>query len=191
MIGMIEGNVKELLGKKLIVMVSGVGYLVSVPPSIIQESKPASKISLFIHTHVKEDALDLYGFTNKPELSLFEMLLSVSGIGPKTAMNILSAGKVTEIASAISRADADFFRGVTGIGKKGAQKIIIDLRSKVGGIGEDVDFGSSTDRDSVIEALKVFGFSERESREALKALPKDKPLSLEEKIRHALKSLGR
>lgn len=192
MIGLLNGQIEEKIGKYLIVAVGGVGYRVGVLANTLSSAVVGEKIKLYIHPYIKEDAFDLYGFESRSELYLFELLLSVSGIGPKTALAILSSGKVEEISAAITQGDFAFFTSTPGIGTKGAQRIIVDLRSKIGAVGElDLTLAEAGERKDIIEALKIFGFTEKECREALKALPKDKTLSLEEKVKWALKSLGR
>lgn len=192
MIGWLNGQIVEKLGKYLIVDVNGVGYRVGVLANTLSRALTGEKIKLYIHPYIKEDAFDLYGFANKNELYLFELLLSVSGIGPKTALAILSSGRVEEISAAITQGDFSYFTSTPGIGTKGAQRIIVDLRSKIGAVGElDLTLTEAGERKDIIEALRIFGFTEKECREALKSLPKDKTLSLEEKVKWALKSLGR
>jgi Holliday junction DNA helicase RuvA len=192
MIGTLNGRVEEKIGKYLIVEVGGVGYRVGVLANTLSNAVLGQEIKLYIHPYIKEDAFDLYGFENRPELYLFELLLSVAGIGPKTALAILSSGKVEEISAAITQGDFAFFTNTPGIGTKGAQRIVVDLRSKIGAVGElDLTLAEAGERKDVIEALRIFGFTEKECREALKSLPKDKTLSLEEKVKWALKSLGR
>ena len=124
-------------------------------------------------------------------MKLFENLISVSGIGPKTAMNIFSVGTREEIVQAVITGDVDFFTGVPRLGKKNAQKIIIELKSKLGSI-EDLDLSKidSKENSEVIAALKTFGFSNKEALEALKNI-KSEGKSTEEKIRMALKELGK
>lgn len=192
MIGSLDGKIGEKLGKYLIVEVGGVGYRVGVLADTLGRVSVGESVRLYIHPHIREDAFDLYGFEKRDELYLFELLLSVSGIGPKTALAILSSGKVEDISAAITQGDFAFFTNTPGIGTKGAQRIVVDLRSKVGAIGElDLTLVEAGERKDIIEALKLFGFTEKECREALKNLPKDKNLGLEEKVKWALRSLGR
>lgn len=192
MIGWLNGRVAEKVGRYLIVDVNGVGYRVGVLAGTLSNAVLEGKIKLYIHPHIKEDAFDLYGFESRSELYLFELLLSVSGVGPKTALSILSSGKIDEISAAITQGDFAFFTGTPGVGTKGAQRIIVDLRSKIGALGDlDLSLAEAGERKDIIEALRIFGFTEKECREALKNLPKDKNLNLEEKVKLALKSLGR
>ncbi len=175
----------------MVLMTSGgVGYKVFVPNDIITLITLNSPLSLFIHTHVREDALDLYGFKTSEDLALFELFLGVSGIGPKTAIGIFGIGKIEKIKEAIVKGDVDFFTSVPRLGRKNSQKIIIELRPKLGSLS-DLDFtGESGETKEIIEALKTFGFNVSESREALKSI-KDFEGSTSDKIRQILKYLGK
>lgn len=168
----------------------GVGYKVVVPADILVNTEVNAPSNLFIHTHVKEDALDLYGFNNPDDLALFELLLGVSGIGPKTAIGVFSNGKSNKIKEAIVKGDVDFFTTVPRLGRKNAQKIIIDLRPKLGKLG-DIDLtADNPENKEIIEALKTFGFNPSEAKEALKSI-KDNEADTSTKIRTALKYLGK
>ena len=193
MIAYLQGVTIEKQDRWVIILTeSGVGYKVWLTPGGFAKIKMQEKVQLFIHSHVKEDAFDLYGFYQKDELNLFEMLLSVSGVGPKTALNVMSSGSVDEIKSAIVKAETSFFTATPGIGTKGAQRIIVELRSKVGALDElDLNAEESSETKQIMQALRGFGFKESEARQSIKSLPKDELLSLEQKIRLALKSLSR
>ncbi len=190
MISYLEGTIKFKGLNYLTILINGVGYKVSVPTDILSRISLNSPISLFIHTHVKEDALDLYGFETPDELAMFELLLSVSGIGPKTALSIFSNGKLPKIKEAIIKGDVSFFTGVPRLGTKNSQKIIIELRSKLGNLGLLDLSADSGETKEIIDALKSFGFTPAESREALKSL-KDFEGSVSDKIRQSLKWLGK
>ena len=189
MISYLEGTIKHKGLNYLIVLVNGVGYKVFVPTDVLSHISPASPISLYTYTYVKEDALDLYGFPTSEDLALFELLLTVSGVGPKTAVAIFANGKLEKIKQAIVKGDIDFFTGVPRLGKKNAQKIIIELRPKLGSL-ETIDLSESSESKEIIEALKSFGFNISEAKEALKAV-KDLEGSTYDKIRAALKFLGK
>ena len=191
MISYLTGIIQTKGINYLIVMTSGgVGYKVFVPAEIITSTIPDKPLSLFTHTHVKEDVLDLYGFSSEEDLVLFELFLGVSGIGPKTAIGIFSVGKIEKIKEAIVKGDVDFFTQVPRLGRKNAQKIIIDLRPKLGKLG-DIDLtGENSETKEIVEALKSFGFDAGEAREAIKAL-KDFEGNTSDKIRQALKYFGK
>ena len=191
MIGFLNGEVIARDDPYIVIDVSGVGYRVVVANGILSNISKNTKVKLFIYTHVREDAIQLYGFLDSLDLKLFENLISVSGVGPKTAMNIFSIGGREEIIKAIITGDVSFFVGVPRLGNKNAQKIIIELKSKLGSI-EDLDLTKIDVKENseVIAALRQFGFSSREALEAIKSI-KEKNLTIEEKIRLALKELGK
>jgi len=201
MISYLEGIIKHKGLGYLILLTGGVGYKVYVPTDVLAKISLLPRrssdvigteagLSLYIHTHVKEDVLDLYGFDNPDDLALFELFLGVSGIGPKTALAIFSNGKLPKIKEAIVKGDVAFFTSVPRLGTKNAQKIIIELRSKLGSIGEFDLASESGETKEIIDALKAFGFSASESKEALQAL-KDVEGTTSDKIRQSLKFLGK
>ncbi len=191
MIGTLKGTIEYREDPYLIVDVNGVGYKVLVPVTVLAKiTGLGEEIKLFTHTHVREDLLELYGFSDHSDLKLFEYLISVNGVGCRTASGIFSVGNRSEIIQAIIGADVTFFTSVPRLGKKNAQKIIIELKNKIGG-GEDLDLSADgQDNNEVIAALKVFGFSVSESQDAIRAL-QGKGETVEEKIRLALKYLGK
>lgn len=191
MIGIIKGTIEYKEDSNLIIDVNGVGYKVLVPTTVLgQINGVGDSIKLFTHTHVREDLLELYGFTQPQDLKLFEHLISVSGVGCKTALGIFTVGNRREIIHAITLGDVSFFTSVPRLGKKNAQKIIIELKNKLGG-GEDLDLSSDNqENDEAIAALKTFGFTTAEAKQALKSTHQEN-LSTGEKIKQALKYLGK
>lgn len=190
MIGSLQGIIELLDRPHVIVNVNGVGYRVLVSNNIITNLKIKDKVKLFIYTHVKEDALDLFGFEELEDLKLFQNFLSVPGIGPKTAMNIFSFHKRADIINAILTSDVSVFTSVPRLGTKNAQKIIIELKSKIGSTKElDLTGKEFEEQSEIINALKNFGFTTQEAQKALKDVKKD-GMTTEEKIRLALKYLG-
>jgi len=184
MIAKLTGKPEILDNQSIILDVNNVGYKIFFNP---KPNQPLPS-TLFIHTHVKDDALDLYGFITKDELQLFKLLISVSGIGPKTGINVMDKG-VEAITQAVSKGDVDFFTTVPRLGRKNAQKIIIELKSKLGGL-KDLDLTSDTsETKDAITALISLGFSRSEAREALNQVF-DQP-TLEAKISQAIKLLGK
>lgn len=190
MIGYLNGEVVANYDSHLVIDVGGVGYTIVASKNVLSQAGTNSKLKLFIYTHVREDLIQLYGFLELLELKLFRNLISVSGIGPKTAMGIFSVGSRDSIIEAIIKGDVSFFTSVPRLGKKNAQKIIIELKNKFGSI-EDLDLSKIDlkEKDEIIAALTGFGFSRKESLEALKAIKDGK--TVEEKIRLALKHLGK
>jgi len=188
MIGYLSGIIKFKEANYLIVQVNGIGYQVLTPSFIWQECQVNDKKEFFIYTHVREDEISLFGFLNQADKQIFISLLSVSGIGPKLALNILSYSRGAEkIIKAIQEADVEFFLSVKGLGKKISQRVIVDLKSKIGGLKE-LEFETEQDQD-LLEALKRLGFATDEIRKALRGIKKDLPL--EEKIRQVLKNASR
>ena len=191
MIGFLKGKVEFLDRPYLILDISRVGYRVLVPNEIFEKSKIGQSLKLFTFTYVREDALELFGFEALEDLKLFEQLITVSGIGPKTALSIFSFGDRDSIISAVAKADVDFFTSVPRLGRKNAQKIIIELKSKIGSLEElDLSGDGFSKNNEVIMALKGFGFSVKEAQDAIKNIDK-KIESVEQKIRLALKYLGK
>lgn len=191
MIGTLKGTIEYRQDPHVIVDVNGVGYKVLVPTTVLARINAlGDPIKLYTHTHVREDVLELYGFSEPADLKLFEYLISVSGVGCRTASGIFSVGTRSEIIQAIIGADVAFFTSVPRLGKKNAQKIIIELKNKIGG-GEDLDLSADTqENNEIVSALKTFGFDPKESQDAIRALA-GKGETVEEKIRLALKYLGK
>lgn len=180
MIAQLTGTVVRT--SPLILDVHGVGYAVAVPQKL--GAAIGQKLTVHTYTHVREDTLQLFGFESQEELSLFELLLTVSGIGPKTALAVMDQG-VSSIQKAITSSDVDFFMTVPRLGKKNAQKIIIELRSKIAGATGDIPETGETGE--ITSALISMGFDRKELKDVLKKLPEG---SLEEKVKFALKMLG-
>jgi Holliday junction DNA helicase RuvA len=186
MIGFLSGQVKAVDRVRVLIDTGKVGYWVTVSPSLLTKLQPQSDCELFIHTHVREDALNLFGFSSLSDLKLFEQLITVSGVGPKLALNVFAAGSSASITQAIESADQSFFTAVSGIGKKNAQRLIIDLKGKVGGLGQELDL-SGSDAD-LAKALTNLGFSQAEIREVLPKI--DRSATSEGQLKSALKILG-
>jgi Holliday junction DNA helicase RuvA len=183
MIASLRGKILLKADKFLILEVSGVGYKIFVSPDTMLRTKNDNEVALFTHTHVREDALDLFGFLTREEQEFFEMLIGVSGIGPKGALGILGIATLETLRKAIVTGDTGYLTKVSGIGKKTAEKIIIELRDKV---GEEKE-GSLQGELDALEALKSLGYSQMEAREALK---KVKAADTNGKVKEALKILG-
>ena len=186
MIGSIRGKIILKTEKFLIVETGGVGYKINASAdTLFKAKKLEEEIFLLIHTRVREDALDLYGFSNQEELEFFEMLLSVSGIGPRSALAILGIASIETLRQAISTGDTSYLTKISGIGRKTAGKIVIELRDKM---GEAKDGSSLQGELDALEALKSLGYSQNEAREALKKVTSG--ANTNTKIREALKVLG-
>lgn len=191
MISYLEGQVKWKGPNCLILVAHGVGYKIFLPTRVLANVAIDTAFSVYTYTYVREDALDLYGFSSHDELSLYELFLTVSGIGPKTALAIFSVATAEKIKYAILSGDVEFFAAIPRLGKKNAQKIIIELRTKLGSLEElDISGDGMSAQQEVVEALKGFGFSVSEAREALRALP-EHAVEVSDRVRLALKYLGK
>lgn len=165
MIGYLSGNVLEVRGDHLILLTGGVGYKVLTPLPLLVSTQKDALLSLHIHTHVREDQLTLFGFQDDAELFIFEKLISVSGIGPKSALSMLSTNTPSSLALAIESGDGATLSHTPGVGKKTAEKIILDLKGKLSHLvlGEE-----NKELGEVRLALEALGYSSKEIHEALK-----------------------
>lgn len=186
MIGFLKGRVIEASLREMLVDVGGVGYRVFVVVSGIKY-QVSSDVKLWIHTYVREDQISLYGFGDKKQLKMFELLISVSGVGPKVAMGILGQTKVEKIQEAVAKADVSFFTAIKGLGKKGAQKIIIELKNKLGSV-EELDLGDDGG-DEVAAGLVGMGFEVERVRRVLREI--EPGLAEEQKIKVAIRALSK
>ncbi len=189
MIASLEGTVQVKRDNWLIVNVGGVGYRVYVSPAVAAEvGAEGDVIQLYTHLHVRENEMSLYGFRTLEELELFELLLSVNGVGPRVALAFLATYDPGTIVNAILNDQAELLTRVPGVGRRTAQRVVLDLKNKVRALSvAGVPASSSTDADA-ISALTALGYSVREAQAALQGLPPD--LSLEEKIFRALQRLS-
>lgn len=186
MIGHLKGVILHQDLKSIILDVSGVGYKVFTNTTTLP-TQVGLPIELWTYLAVRENALDLYGFITQEELHFFELLMTVSGIGPKSAMGILGIATIPNLRHAISSGDVSHLTKVSGIGKKNAEKIVLELKDKLEGLSVDMSHSVSGDVDA-LEALKSLGYGEREAREALKKAEGD---TTEKKVRSALKNLNK
>lgn len=188
MIGFLDGTVFAQRGGHLIIMTSGVGYKVAVTKQTVLKFPANSTASLWTHTIVREDVLDLYGFETEPELRFFEMLLTVSGVGPRSALAILDIASTETLRTAISRGNSEYLTKVSGIGRKTAEKIVIELREKVG-VGNDETSHALKGDEEALEAMRSLGYSPVEARDALRKVPHSIANS-NDRLREALKLVG-
>ncbi len=186
MIASIKGHIEYKLNDGLIVQVGGVGLRVFTPSSMVREIGEIGD-EVYLHTYlmVREDALTLYGFSTREQLGLFELLISVTGVGPNHALNILSSASVEEIQTAIAQENAQFFSLIPRIGKKLAARIILELKGKVEPSGKAVQIIGHKDEE-LVSALLALGYTLGEAQAAVRSLPTDKELPMEEKLRLAL-----
>ncbi len=191
MIGHLEGVLLETEDRSLLLNVQGVGYRIyCLPETLLRLArKEGEKISFWTYLAVRENALDLYGFEDKEEKRFFELLLTVSGIGPRSALSVLSVSPVATLTSAVRSGDVAYLTKVSGIGRKTAEKIVIELKDKLGiaSVGEQ---GELEDEALVIEALKSLGYVHGDIREVLKSIPKE-ITGTSNRIKAALRHLGK
>ncbi len=191
MIGFLRGKAVLRDDPYVFIDVQGVGYKVLATREVITASADSEKeLLLYTYTHVREDTLELFGFLHTEDLKLFEMFISISGIGPKTAIHIFSFGNRKDIVEAIIAGDVKFFTAVPRLGKKNAQKIILELKSKFAKGGDELlMIEDASAHDDVVSALQSMGFSNTEIHAALRSVPDG--ISVDETLKHVLKSLGR
>lgn len=183
MIGYLEGEIKYATKGKIILFANGIGFTVFLPGNLAYLEKEKAK--LFIHTHLREDNLSLFGFSTPQDLDLFELLISVSGVGPKIGLAIFAATTSENILKAIESSNLSFFNSITGVGKKTAQKIILDLKSKVS--KGDINFKNLEGSSELVESLISLGFQKQEITPIMTEI--DTSLPLGSQIKTALNLL--
>jgi holliday junction DNA helicase RuvA len=196
MIAFLRGRVIEKHPNRMIVDVAGVGYDVAVPLSTFYTAGDVgADISLRIHTHVREDQLALFGFATPLELTVFERLIAVSGIGPKLALSVLSGIESGELVSAIQRSDLARLTRIPGVGKKTAERIVVELRDRLpraveaAGAGAPPPAPADEMRDDLVSALANLGYHRQAIDKVLEKI--DESLKFEDILRKALKDLAR
>jgi len=193
MITYLKGLIQYIGPNYIEINVSDIGYQVFVGENVINAFNVGKTIEIFTHQHVREDALDLFGFLKRDELDLFEKLIGISGIGPKTALGVLSLAKIEDIESAIIRGDASILTKVSGVGKKTAERIVLELKNKFtkhGARSSELGANLQSEDADVIDALVGLGYSVDQARDALKNI--DQSLEgADIKIKACLKILGR
>ncbi len=191
MITHIKGTIIDKTDRGLVIETGGLGYKVFATAATLDKAREGTEIALWTHFAVREDAQTLFGFPLKDELNFFELLISISGIGPKTALGILNVSSVANIRKAVSTGDTSHLTKVSGVGTKMANKIVLELKGKFGAETEgDADGISLRDELDALEALKSLGYGHKEAREALKEVD----LSITnagERVKKALKILGK
>jgi Holliday junction DNA helicase RuvA len=192
-IAFVRGIVASRDGEGVVIDVGGVGLRIEAPTSTLRGLAPGDVAMLHTHLHVREEILALYGFATEDERRLFELLITVTGVGPKMARGVLSALSLDQLRGAISRGNDSMLTVVPGIGKRLAQRIVIDLRDKVGprasaGVGLAPALAADDPDAHVLEALTVvFGYTPQQAAQAIAALPPDAPTDPQERIGAALR----
>lgn len=189
MIAHVEGTVAEKFGNALIVDVGGVGYEVTVTLADFDAFTLNQRAKLYTYHHIREQAEELFGFSSLTAKKLFEMLITVQGVGPKAALAILSLGEAEHVRNAIANADSSYISGASGVGKKTAERVVVDLSDKVGMPivyakrgGVQTELPTS---DEALEALIALGYTLSDATRALEGI--DTTLSTSERVREALK----
>ena len=188
MIASIHGKVLECNeADSLVIGVGGIGLLVYTTTQILEHLRPGDEINLFTYLVVREGSLTLYGYESSEERSLFEMLLGVNGVGPRLALAVLSSLSIDAIRMAIVHEQPEVLSSVPGVGKKTAQKILLQLQDKIQMVHgvEAVSVVSDVDAE-VISALTTLGYSVVEAQSAVQSVPRDAPENVEDRLRLAL-----
>ncbi len=191
MIAFLQGTIFKKSVKALILLNQGVGYTIFVKESELEKISLGENMEFFIHHYLREDTNALYGFRSFEELEMFELLISISGIGPKAGLGILNLASVEQIRTSIISGDSSLLTKVSGVGKKIAERVILELKNKISLLPPTDDATNSTFQGDMdfLDALGALGYSQTQAREALLKL--DASLSTEEKIKKALSILAR
>ncbi len=192
MIVTLSGIVAEKLAEIVVVETGGIGYGVLVTPEDFSRIETGTKAKLYIYEHIREQTHDLYGFIGQEKKELFELLLAVNGVGPKMALALLGIGRINEVKTAIASGDVKYITRANGVGKRVAERVVVELKDKVGLVGADlssVGLLSGTSfllQDEAVEALVTLGYSPGDAAASLSQV--DPKLSVEERVRLALKA---
>lgn len=189
MIGSLRGPVTHIGPDHVVVELGGVGYRVVVAPKVLARLRPEREAHFFIHHLVREDQQALFGFSSPEELAFFELLMTVSGVGPRLALAIVAAHAVTRLQLAIVTGDLDLLTSVSGVGRKTAQRIALELKEKIHAAGVAVGPGDTSDSD-VVAALESLGYTQNEARRAAASVAGSDG-GLDSRIKAALQELAR
>jgi Holliday junction DNA helicase RuvA len=191
MIASLRGNVQQTGDAWVVIDLGGMGIRVSVPVPLAARARPGQTLALFTHLLVREDALALFGFETPDQLAFFELLLGVTGIGPKVALSLLSHFSTDILRQAIVRGAPDRLSGIPGVGKKTAEKIVFHLKDKLTGEAGTGAPGWSESDTEVVAALTALGYTIVEAQTALQRIPADAPADAETRLRLALQAMGK
>jgi Holliday junction DNA helicase RuvA len=191
MIATLKGEITEKRNDQVVLECGGVGYGLFVTFEDFGALEFEARIKLYVYEHIRENAHDLFGFRTLETKKLFELLLSVNGVGPKMALSILSIANVAQVKQAVASGDTKFISQATGVGKRVAERVVVDLKDKVGLVASDDATGflaipSGNSNDEALQALVTLGYSVQDAAEALKGI--DEKLTTEERIKQALKA---
>jgi Holliday junction DNA helicase RuvA len=193
MITSLQGKVESIGGDRAVINVGGIGFMVFMPTTTLSAlGKPGDEVKVHTHLHVREDNISLYGFGSAEELWLFETLLGVTGLGPRLSLAILSSLSPEQVTMAIATGSTEMLDMIPGIGKKVANRIVLELKEKIGaGWAITVGVPAAQENTDVLAALTSLGYSAAEAVKAVAALPDDPKLDLEDRIKLALQYFGR
>ncbi len=188
MISLLQGTIESNTDRYVVIDVNGIGYKVYISGNTFKNlPEKGEKVKLYTYLYVRENIMDLYGFLNPEEMEIFELLISISGIGPKGALSVLTVASIETLKKAIANEESSILTKVSGIGKKMAEKIILELKNKIG--DEFIGKGGSANSEA-IDALISLGYKLNDAREILKKVPKEIE-GVENRVREALKLLGK
>lgn len=189
MIAYIKGKISQKLARSAIVLVGDIGYEVFLSLKSLEAIKPDYEYEFFVHSYIKEDAFDLYGFASLEELDFFKKLITVSGVGPKSALNVLALADVEELKRAITSGDSAMLQQVSGIGKKTAERLVVELKEKFI-VDLSAEVSDQGNNQQVIEALLSLGYKQSEAQDVVKELSPDET-DLASKIKQALQLINK
>jgi Holliday junction DNA helicase RuvA len=195
MIATLQGIVSEKLADIVVLDVRGVGYGLLVPAEDYGRLVSGESTKLYIYEHIREQSHDLFGFLTRDTQALFQQLLDVNGVGPKMALNVLSIGSASEVRRAIAAGDVKFIQRANGVGKRVAERLVVELKDKVGLVGVDLEttglLQSDTNlfQDEAVEALVALGYTPGDASQALATI--DSTLPTEDRIKLALKGVAK
>jgi Holliday junction DNA helicase RuvA len=191
MIAYLEGQVLAVGDHELTLVINGVGYLVHVPARLLERLQPGQTLQLFTHQYVREDAHELFGFTDRADLGFFQQLIQVAGVGPRLALAVLSQFPSDEVKRAIIHGDVPLLTSVSGVGKKTAERIVLDLKESITVTDEiaAAPAGAAPQALTAVDALTSLGYSKAEALQAL--VGADSEATVEDQVRSALRQLSR
>lgn len=193
MIATLNGTVSEKLGELVVLDASGVGYGLLVTAEDYGQLKVGDIAKVYVYEHIRENSHDLYGFSSADTKALFELLLTVNGVGPKMALNMLSVGSISEVSTAIANGDTKFIQRANGVGKRVAERVVVDLKDKVGLVGVDLESSGllqsdqALSGDEAVQALVALGYTAQDAARSLGAI--DDSLPTGERVKQALKGI--
>lgn len=189
MIAYLKGKIFKKLNKSILLLVDNIGYEIYLTEKEVTKTNLEEEATYFIFSYIKEDAFDLYGFVSLEELDFFKKLISVSGVGPKSALNVLALAEIEELKRAITSGDANMLQQVSGIGKKTAERLVVELKEKFISDLSDQIIVSNIDQQAV-DALVSLGYKEIEAKEVLKSMPPSEA-DLGSRIKEALQYINK